>query len=352
MAKPSLVTLPFALLLLDVWPLARQRPFARLVLEKAPLFALSALSSLLTVDYQRQVLLTTDEVSPAQRAANAVGRHRPLSRQARRGRAIWRRSIRIPISRRKAVLRSTPASDRWPPPRSASGSRSWCCARADSAYLAVGWLWFLGMLAADDRNRACGAPGPRRPLQLPADDRPRRRDRLGRRGRSSHACAPPALRRRCCSRRRPARSPASASLAFAQARTWRDSETVFRHDARREPPRERDPARTSAAGCARIADSTRRSSSTAAGLEVDPEQRDCCISISGARCTRQGRVAEAIEEYRASGGARAQRNRARAVSARCHLRDGRTPGRGRRAVSTRRRDRPREPEAARAARGR
>src|SRR6185295_11892810 len=52
MAKPMLVTLPFVLLLLDVWPLGRfdgsKGSLSRLALEKAPLVALSAISSVVT----------------------------------------------------------------------------------------------------------------------------------------------------------------------------------------------------------------------------------------------------------------------------------------------------------------
>jgi Tfp pilus assembly protein PilF len=65
--KPMLVTLPFVLLLLDYWPLQRiqgwsqpsaafpvpQLPWPRLVIEKVPLLALSAASSLITVIAQR-----------------------------------------------------------------------------------------------------------------------------------------------------------------------------------------------------------------------------------------------------------------------------------------------------------
>jgi len=63
-AKPMLVTLPFALLLLDGWPLGRARLRARgphpsggrswpeLVTEKVPLFALSLAASLLTLRAQ------------------------------------------------------------------------------------------------------------------------------------------------------------------------------------------------------------------------------------------------------------------------------------------------------------
>ena len=55
MAKPMVITLPFALLLVDFWPLQRwpQIPFAKLVLEKFPLLALSAASATITLHAQR-----------------------------------------------------------------------------------------------------------------------------------------------------------------------------------------------------------------------------------------------------------------------------------------------------------
>ena len=62
MSKPMLVTLPFVLLLLDHWPLARtggqkseaESRLRRLITEKVPLFALSALSCIATLFAQRQ----------------------------------------------------------------------------------------------------------------------------------------------------------------------------------------------------------------------------------------------------------------------------------------------------------
>jgi hypothetical protein len=50
LAKPMVVTLPFALLLLDAWPLGRvgREGVWRLVVEKLPLFALSAAAALVT----------------------------------------------------------------------------------------------------------------------------------------------------------------------------------------------------------------------------------------------------------------------------------------------------------------
>jgi tetratricopeptide (TPR) repeat protein len=57
MAKPMLVTLPFVLLLLDYWPLARvpseRQTIYRLIQEKVPFFALSAISSIVTFLVQR-----------------------------------------------------------------------------------------------------------------------------------------------------------------------------------------------------------------------------------------------------------------------------------------------------------
>jgi hypothetical protein len=52
MSKPTVVTLPFALLLLDHWPLRRRLPFRRLLLEKWPLFLLCAAGSAATLAAQ------------------------------------------------------------------------------------------------------------------------------------------------------------------------------------------------------------------------------------------------------------------------------------------------------------
>src|SRR5262245_58257050 len=69
MAKPMLVTLPFLLLLLDVWPLGRvtflsestktgvrdqRSELQRIVIEKIPLFVVVAASSIVTFLVQRQ----------------------------------------------------------------------------------------------------------------------------------------------------------------------------------------------------------------------------------------------------------------------------------------------------------
>ena len=54
MAKPMLVTFPLVLLLIDRWPLERAAPWSRLIVEKLPLLAMSALSSIVTLIAQRE----------------------------------------------------------------------------------------------------------------------------------------------------------------------------------------------------------------------------------------------------------------------------------------------------------
>src|SRR4051812_5201231 len=70
MSKPMLVTLPFVLLLLDYWPLERvetrrsnsRRRTSHLVLEKTPLIALSAISSIVTFLAQRGAIGWTEQL--------------------------------------------------------------------------------------------------------------------------------------------------------------------------------------------------------------------------------------------------------------------------------------------------
>ena len=81
MSKPMIVTLPFVLLLLDYWPLARvqimkqnleARNLARLVIEKLPFFALCAGSSLITMLVQKGSRVSLTSVSPWERLGNGA----------------------------------------------------------------------------------------------------------------------------------------------------------------------------------------------------------------------------------------------------------------------------------------
>jgi Flp pilus assembly protein TadD len=74
MAKPMLVTLPAVLLLFDVWPLRRDDPWRRRLLEKLPFAGLAALSVALTLAAQRagHALQAADAVGMGARIANAI----------------------------------------------------------------------------------------------------------------------------------------------------------------------------------------------------------------------------------------------------------------------------------------
>jgi tetratricopeptide (TPR) repeat protein len=72
MAKPMLVTLPLVLLLLDYWPLERlqKKTLFRLILEKVPLLALSAVSSIITLVVQKKAVVAVSSLPLEIRLAN------------------------------------------------------------------------------------------------------------------------------------------------------------------------------------------------------------------------------------------------------------------------------------------
>jgi Flp pilus assembly protein TadD len=137
MAKPMLVTLPLVMLLLDVWPL--RRPLARaLVLEKLPLFALAAASSVITIIAQRAsgALMQLVQVSLDLRAANAL-----ISYARYIGKTLW------PVD----LIVMYPLPSELPSPAWIAGalvimlgitSLSVLTGRR-YPYLLVGWLWYV-----------------------------------------------------------------------------------------------------------------------------------------------------------------------------------------------------------------
>ena len=150
LAKPTLVTLPCVLLLLDAWPLGRlargeknpdARRLAHALIEKLPLFALAAASCLVTWRAQAAagVVASFDRLALGDRVANALVAYAVYLRQfawpsrlavfyphAGSGLPIWQ-----PLLAGALLLGLT-----W------LALRSW----PRRGYLAVGWLWFLGML--------------------------------------------------------------------------------------------------------------------------------------------------------------------------------------------------------------
>ena len=134
LSKPMAVTFPAALLLIDFWPLRRFR-----IAEKIPLFALSAISSVLTLQAQRagRAVQTLDALPFATRAENAI-----VAYARYLGKMFWPRDLAIfypyanpssayVIGSLLLLIAITAAAfvtrKRWP-------------------FLLVGWLWFLGTL--------------------------------------------------------------------------------------------------------------------------------------------------------------------------------------------------------------
>ena len=74
MTKPMLVTLPLVLLLLDYWPLERLqiKNLFSLILEKVPLFTLSAVSSIITLAVQKKAVVAVSSLPLSIRLANSL----------------------------------------------------------------------------------------------------------------------------------------------------------------------------------------------------------------------------------------------------------------------------------------
>ncbi len=144
MAKPMLVTLPFVLLLLDYWPLARWRTrqdLPALLREKIPLFVFSAVFAWIAV--------------LAQQKGRALASLEELPLWLRMGNALWAYlwyGFKMFWPSGLAVFYPRPGFDfpLWKPVVAAivlSGI-TWLVfrQREQRRYLVVGWLWYLGTL--------------------------------------------------------------------------------------------------------------------------------------------------------------------------------------------------------------
>ena len=139
MAKPMAVTFPFVLLLLDYWPLQRTARIKALLWEKAPLLAMSAAASALTIVAQSstgEVISLSEWPFPA-RLANAVFVCIKYIEKA-----IWPSDLAVlyplekpsPASVALALFAMTVIT---------LVAIPW---RGKRPYFLVGWLWYLGML--------------------------------------------------------------------------------------------------------------------------------------------------------------------------------------------------------------
>ncbi len=144
MSKAMLVTLPFTLLLLDLWPLgrlSRDKPLAPVIIEKFPLFALTLVSSVVTFMTQQSSGAVADitNVTHGMRAANSV-----VSYATYLFKTVWPSGL--------AIFYPFPINN----------IQSWRIAGATlliviisaftfkyikkAPFLFTGWFWFLGVL--------------------------------------------------------------------------------------------------------------------------------------------------------------------------------------------------------------
>jgi tetratricopeptide (TPR) repeat protein len=149
-AKPMLVTVPLLLLLLDFWPLGRTfgthprtvRAVGRLCLEKAPLVALAAASSAVTVLAQREggALVELQAFPLPLRIANAL-----VSSVAYIGSALWPKGLAFyyPHPRGAVPWAHVPIAVALLAAVSLATAVWW----KSRPFLACGWLWYMGMLA-------------------------------------------------------------------------------------------------------------------------------------------------------------------------------------------------------------
>lgn len=156
MSKPSLVTLPFVLALLDYWPLARfrkdsiaqsiavgwwsRRPFLqRIVLEKVPLLFLSAGSSLATIVAQKHTISSVELIPVMWRIKNALVSYFIYVWQM-----FWPAHLAVfyPHPQNSLPLLGVILAALF----LAAMSAMVFVLRNNHPYLLVGWFWYLGML--------------------------------------------------------------------------------------------------------------------------------------------------------------------------------------------------------------
>jgi protein O-mannosyl-transferase len=142
MSKPTLVTLPIALLLLDYWPLERLRrrgDVLPLVLEKAPLLALSLASSWMTSLAARDALVPLSTLGVGERLANAVISY-----------VRYLRFFFWPVDLSPFYTHDRPHPVSWPTALAALTLIAITAAalrlRREHPYVLMGWLWYLATL--------------------------------------------------------------------------------------------------------------------------------------------------------------------------------------------------------------
>jgi len=163
MSKPTAVSLPVILLLLDYWPLQR-RGIRRLLLEKLPPFAMSAVVMALTV-YGQKVSGSMSHLAGVPfwiRLANA-----PVAYLRYLGKILWPLNLACfyPYDKHPAAVWADLAALGF---CGITALAVW--QRRRRPWLLVGWLWFCHRAASQYRTAPGRAPIHRRPLHPPRHD--------------------------------------------------------------------------------------------------------------------------------------------------------------------------------------
>jgi protein O-mannosyl-transferase len=139
MSKPSAVSLPFLLLLLDYWPLRRKEPLAVLLREKIPFVAMTAAVSVATYLGQKQVgaMGNIEGLAFSERLANAL-----VSYMRYLGKIVWPHPLAVIYPYQRDL-----------PALSIAACLLLVAVTAlvlfpgrQFRYLPVAWFWFLGTL--------------------------------------------------------------------------------------------------------------------------------------------------------------------------------------------------------------
>lgn len=304
-SKQTFVTLPFVLLLLDVWPLRRieigsatgrgvLRSLPRMILEKLPLFALAAAACVVTfVAQELSRALAADVPLPLRVAHVAVAYVRYV------GKMLWPSQLSILYPHPFAPeLGGEP----WPV---AGVAAAWVALVVVTAlllrarrqpYLAVGWLWFLGTLVPviglvqvgpqglADRYTYVPSIGLFIALAWGA------RDAVGALGARSPAVRIASWALALCA------LAAAGAASHARAQVWRDSESLYRASLAATP---RNPVLLYNLGKiqaehGQVEDAAR---SYGAALAIDPGNVSANVNLGNIRL-HAGYPEEAIEHYR------------------------------------------------------
>ena len=151
LAKSMIVTLPFVLLLLDAWPLRRlpaenlfisrhsRKAWLGLVLEKTPFFFLSAVFCIVTVMTQHEVVSLTQNLTVTWRIGNALQTYVDYL-----GHMIW--PVGLTVAYTDSSMNPTFSKNIIAILILSTVTLGALFAFKKRPYLAVGWLWYLGML--------------------------------------------------------------------------------------------------------------------------------------------------------------------------------------------------------------